>query len=248
MRAQHHPETSSHSLILASSKIRKVRKLCSHDLKGPIGIIKTGSRLAQSGKLGEIPVEPLKLLKMIETNADQTLALIEELLAIATGGQALVALELEPVPAAALFWAELTRQAERHAVKGIRLAAPQAPESEAPVIRADRVKFIDFVESLLGTLFERCASGGRLAVEVSTMRGRRRTDVGDLLRIDVREADTQLPASALPALFDDDARLTFCREICQLHGGNLVVRSDAAEGLVWSVYFPHVVKPTAMEA
>lgn len=111
-----------------------------------------------------------------------------------------------------------------------------APDLEDFRLLADE----NWEASLFTTLFTLVAQSAQSETtaycQASLMPGRRYTDVGSLLYIEIFFDSGKLGLT-------DEARTAFqeCYEICRVHGGNLMEDSLAPQGTLLTLYLPRLV-------
>jgi signal transduction histidine kinase len=216
----------------------------SHELRTPLTAI--------SGFVGELlepDAEPLSddqrgMLAIVARNAGYLEALIDDLLLLARLEAGHMSLDLHDVDVAELLeelCAEL-RPATRE-----RAIALEVETDARPVVAADRARLRQTFANLVGNAIKFSPPDGHVAV--------RALSVGEGAIVEICDEGPGIPEEELPRLCERFFRastavgvkgtglgLTISREIVELHGGRLEVRSTLGEGSTFRVHLPVVAR------
>ncbi len=230
--------------ITELKKLEKIRKdfvaNVSHELRTPVSVIKgyTETILAE-GK--DLPPEKLQhFMGIIHSHADRLAHLISDLLTLSRIESG--AMTLEPAPVN-LFTAvnRVSQLLEQKACdKGVALHQTEAVE-KTPDILADPDKLEQVLINLLDNAIKFTPPGGSVTVDT--------VDLGDKIRIDVKDTGSGIPSKDIPRIFErfyrvDAARsremggtglgLSIVKHIVQAHGESVAVDSTPGKGSTFS--------------
>jgi two-component system phosphate regulon sensor histidine kinase PhoR len=225
-------------------KLEKIRKdfvaNVSHELRTPVSVIKGyAETILAEGK--DLPPEKLQhFTGIIHSHADRLAHLISDLLTLSRIESG--AMTLEPVPvnlrAAVNRVSQLLEQ--KASDKGVSLHRTEATE-KTPEILADPDKLEQVLINLLDNAIKFTPAGGSVTVDA--------VDLGDKIRIDVKDTGAGIPAKDIPRIFErfyrvDAARsremggtglgLSIVKHIVQAHGESVAVDSTPGKGSTFS--------------
>jgi PAS domain S-box-containing protein len=214
----------------------------SHELRTPLNAILGYTRMLRRGAIPEEKRE--RALEVIERNAAAQAQLVEDLLDISRITSGKVRLELAPLPAAAPLREALESVRPAAEAKGVEVAADIDPF--AGTVRADATRLQQVFWNLLSNAVKFTPAGGRVTVHL--------VRAGDAIVGTVADTGIGIPAEFLPLVFEPfrqaDARparehsglglgLAICRQLVELHGGTIDVRSDGpGRGSAFTVRLP----------
>ena len=241
---------SNRELESANVKLRELAELkeeflavTTHDLRSPLTVISGVISFFSSGRLGELTPEQQHMVSMMERNTHNLIELVNDLLESAKLESGTLQLDFEPVNLAALTGEVCETLHPVAAEKGIALDC--RPDENLPPARADRAKLRRVLVNLVSNALKFTPKGGR--VEVSSARD------GGALRVTITDTGVGIPAEDLPYLFDkyEQARsratrsekgtglgLYITRQLVELHGGEIGVRSEVGKGSTFSFTIP----------
>jgi two-component system phosphate regulon sensor histidine kinase PhoR len=224
--------------------LEKIRKdfvaNVSHELRTPVSVIKGyAETILSEGKT--LPPEKLEqFTEVIHSHAERLAHLISDLLTLSRIESG--AIPLEPVPVAILPAVNrvihLLEQKAR--AKKVLLATTDSLIS-MPDIQADPDKLEQILINLLDNAIKFTPAGGTVTVDAS--------DLGDRVRIDVKDTGIGIPAKDITRIFErfyrvDTARsrelggtglgLSIVKHIVQAHGGSVAVESIPGKGSTFS--------------
>ncbi|MFN7131837.1 MAG: diguanylate cyclase [Myxococcales bacterium] len=247
-------------LLEANRRLRELNHLkdeflaiCAHDLRSPLNVVLGHSRLLLDGVKGPLTPAAHAAVESITRQARRILELVEDLLdlrAIETGRLELKRRDTDLV--------ELVNEA----CDGMQLVAREQgivlgrTVPDRPLtLYVDPTKVREVVMNLLSNAVKFTPAGGRVEVTVAA------TAEGGA-RLAVRDTGPGIPADELPQVFERYRRgregrangrgtglgLAISREIVELHGGSIVVESDAGHGTLFVVSLPQLSAQARMKA
>lgn len=208
--------------------------LASHELRGPITVIRGYLAMIEGGSLGRLPAQLRTILPVLLAKADEMNQLIEQMIEAARLEEG--RLELSPAPA------DLGEIAKK-AIEMIRPLADKAhtlklerPSEEIPVeVDVDRI--VTIVNNLLSNAIKYSPNGGEVTVSVF-----RENSNGVLA---VSDHGIGIPRDQIGRLFTRFGRIVtpdtrhiegtglglyLSRELARLHGGDLTAESEPGRG------------------
>jgi len=224
--------------------LEKIRKdfvaNVSHELRTPVSVIKGyAETILSEGQ--NLPAEKLvQFIEVIHSHAERLAHLISDLLTLSRIESG--AIPLEPVPVSILSAvSRVTHLLDQKTLgKGVTLAKTAALAT-LPDIQADPDKLEQILINLLDNAIKFTPAGGTVTVDA--------TDLGDRIRIDVKDTGIGIPLKDIPRIFErfyrvDTARsrelggtglgLSIVKHIVQAHGGSVAVESTPGKGSIFS--------------
>jgi signal transduction histidine kinase len=216
--------------------------LASHELRGPITVIRGYLSMLERGNLGQLSKQARAVLPALAAKAEEMNLLVEQMLEAARLEEG--RLELDPQPA---DLRELARQAvdlmSPLAAHGHRLVL-DSPAEAVPVV-VDRSRIGTILNNLLDNAMKYSPAGGEVHCRVS-----RDMEVG---KVEVTDKGVGIASSDLPHLFTRFGRvvtsetshipgtglgLYLSRELARLHGGDITVQSKPGSGSTFVLAVP----------
>lgn len=215
----------------------------SHELRTPLTSISGFVRLLLAGRAGPLTRQQSEYLEVVREQASSLTAMIEGLLDLARLQAGKVTADMTAVSIATVF-AEAAGDLYDAAAAGdieIRTSFP----SGLPPVDADPAKMAQVFSNILGNAVKFTDPGG--TVEVSAL------DRGSMVQVRISDNGVGIPPGALPHIFDRffQARsgetadrtgfglgLAICREIVEIHGGNIWAESDEGRGSTFYFTLP----------
>jgi len=223
--------------------------IAAHDLRSPIGIVKSFVQLFLGGYLGEVPASQREILQRMDKSCQTMLGLIDDLLdvtAIEAGQLELKTREMD-------LTAYLEECHTTHAIlarsKSIELALDLAPDLPHVVMDPDRIN------QVLNNLITNACKYS-FPNTVVTLRARA---TGDQVAIAVQDQGQGIPASELPKMFTDFGKtsvrptggeksiglgLAIVKRMVEAHGGRIWVESQVGVGSTFTFTLPLSTKDT----
>ncbi|MEO7851350.1 MAG: hybrid sensor histidine kinase/response regulator [Rubrivivax sp.] len=224
----------------------------SHELRSPLSAITGWVRVARVGKLEPAALE--RALETIERNALLQVTLIEDLIDVSRIVSGKMRIRPRPIQLAPLVQAAMDSALPAAQAKHVALVL--ALDSDAGVVNADATRVQQIVWNLVSNALKFTPRGGQVQATVTRAESR--------VRIEVADTGAGIAATQLPFVFDhfwqaDSAAhrghsglglgLAICKNLVELHGGSIQVRSSGlGEGAVFTVEFPLVVAAAREQA
>ncbi|HEY8760325.1 MAG TPA: ATP-binding protein [Candidatus Dormibacteraeota bacterium] len=224
-------------------------KVASHELRGPLAILKGYVSMLSDGSLALDSPATTKVFAVISAKLQEVSDLVEQMLELARLEDSRFQLRLERQ--------ELTGVLEEAAERIRPLAAPahrivldSDPES-VPVL-ADHDRLLTIVTNLLDNAVKYSPDGGKVVVR---LRARAGTAV-----VSVRDRGLGIAEADLPRLFTRFGRIVtagnshipgtglglyFAREIARMHGGDIKVESEEGAGSTFTLTLPMAMERLA---
>ncbi len=220
--------------------LEKIRKdfvaNVSHELRTPVSVIKGYAETILSEGNNLPPEKLVQFTEIIHSHAERLAHLISDLLTLSRIESG--AIPLEPVPVTILSAVNrVTHLLEQKArAKEVTLVS-QGSLAGMPAILADPDKLEQILINLLDNAIKFTPAGGSVTVDAS--------DLGDWMRIDIRDTGIGIPPKDLSRIFErfyrvDTARsrelggtglgLSIVKHIVQAHGGSVAVESTPGKG------------------
>jgi PAS domain S-box-containing protein len=220
--------------------------LVSHELRTPLTSIAGYVELLVQGEVGPLTDDQRDFLAVVKTNADRLTGLINDLLDISRIEAGKIELELTTVDLgdlAATVAGMLRPQIE---AKGQSLQIEIDPA--APRLTGDSDRLAQVITNLLSNAHKYTPAGGTIVVRVAPAADTRRT-----VRIAVADTGIGMTEEEQTRLFTKFYRaqnettravggtglgLAITRQLVELHGGEISVRSAPSAGSTFTVTFP----------
>jgi signal transduction histidine kinase len=216
--------------------------LASHELRGPITVIRGYLSMLERGSLGEIPEGARKALPVLTAKADEMNALVEQMIEAARLEEG--RLELAPRRADLREVARAALEMARPFADTAHALVFEGPDIEIPVtVDVDRISTV--IGNLLTNAIKYSPGGGPVTLKVST-----EDHVG---RISVTDTGVGIPPDRLDRLFTRFGRIVtpetshipgtglglyLSRELARLHGGDITATSVLGEGSTFVLAVP----------
>ena len=243
-------EESNRELNQANAQLRELSAmkeeflaLTTHDLRSPLTVISGVINFFTSGRLGDLTPEQKNMVSMMERNTQNLIELVNDLLDASKLESGTMRLDLSSIELTGLV-GELREQMLPIArEKEITLA--ESLPAELPRLRADRAKLRRVIVNLLSNALKFTPRGGRVEVTAAPE--------GGMVRVAVSDTGVGIPPEDLARLFDkyEQARsratrsekgtglgLYITRQLVELHGGQISVRSEVGKGSAFSFTIP----------
>ncbi|WP_236032640.1 ATP-binding protein [Pseudomonas schmalbachii] len=211
----------------------------SHELRTPV----TGMHMA-FGLLQErlkFPAESREqdLMQTVDEEMHRLVRLINDLLNFSRYQSGLQKLELQPCQVPELLGEVRKRFAEQAESREIRLELDA--DDTLPNLNLDHLQIERVLDNLLGNALRHTPSGGEIRIQALRQ--------GERLAIAVEDSGEGIPYSQQGRIFEPFVQvghkkggaglgLALCKEIVQLHGGRISVRSQPGKGTRFSISLP----------
>jgi signal transduction histidine kinase len=243
-------EESNRELNEANARLRELSAmkeeflaLTTHDLRSPLTVISGVINFFTSGRLGDLTAEQKNMVEMMERNTQNLIELVNDLLDASKLESGTMRLDAATIELGGLV-AELREQMQPLAREKEIALEEEVPE-DLPRLRADRAKLRRVLVNLVSNALKFTPKGGRVRL------GAAREDA--LVRVSVADTGVGIPAEDLHDIFDKYAQarsratrsekgtglgLYITRQLVELHGGKISVRSEVGKGSTFSFTIP----------
>jgi PAS domain S-box-containing protein len=231
----------------AEEEIKRISKvkdeflsITSHDLKSPLGIVKTSMGLLLEELNLTDTVKGYAELSLRQSN--KGLKLISDLLDLKKLESGNVKLEISRFSVSHLINEVIKDLKTACGQKGIELKAIMDGNYE---VSADYGRLVQVLTNLVGNSQKFTPKGGTITIHASKM--------DDKLKIDIVDTGEGIPHDKLSQIFErygqaksSDKKigtglgLTITRYLCELHGGDISVSSELGKGSTFSFTIPRV--------
>ena len=225
----------------------------SHELKTPLHSIKGFVDIILMGKTGRINETQRDFLTIVKTQTTQLQNQINDLLEFSRleAGQIKLRIEDVSMPEVA---AAVVSKLNPLASDG-QIALSCSFNDGFPSIQGDRGRLEQVVTNLVDNAIKFTPANGAVTISGS--------DVGEYIRVSVRDTGIGIPADALPNVFDrfyqvdststrsyrgTGLGLTICKHIVEQHQGRIWVESVQNEGSTFSFELPRAMSVRGDEA
>ena len=221
--------------------------LASHELRGPLTVVRGYVSMLEDGLLGNLNERGRKAVPVITAKVLEMNALIEQMIEAARLEDGALMLRPEKSDLREIVKGAVDAVAplndDRHP---IRLKCPERPV----VVNADAERIKTIVSNLVGNAVKYSPDGGSIQVEI--------VNRGGIARVSVKDRGVGIAKEDLPILFTRFGRVStpetdhlpgtglglyLGRQLARLHGGEITVDSDPGRGSTFTLHLP-VVAPT----
>ncbi|HEY0171274.1 MAG TPA: ATP-binding protein [Pyrinomonadaceae bacterium] len=243
-------EESNRELNQANAQLREMSAmkeeflaLTTHDLRSPLTVISGVINFFNSGRLGELTGEQKNMVSMMERNTQNLIELVNDLLDASKLESGTMRLDMATIELRGLT-DELRQQMQPLAAEK-EIALEESVPEDLPPLRADRAKLRRVLVNLISNALKFTPRGGRVSLSAAPERG--------LVRVSVTDTGVGIPADDLRDIFDKYAQarsratrsekgtglgLYITRQLVELHGGHIEVRSEVGKGSTFSFTIP----------
>jgi signal transduction histidine kinase len=216
--------------------------LASHELRGPITVLRGYLSMAEAGALGRLSPDLKKVLPQLIGRADEMNGLVEQMIEAARLEEGRLELKPEQVD---------LREIAARALELVRPLADashplviDAPKDEIPVV-VDAERIATIVSNLLTNAIKYSPDGGE--VRCSVVRE------NTVAKVKVTDAGVGIASKDMPRLFTRFGRISnratnhvpgtglglyLSRELARMHGGDLTVESTPGKGSTFTLKVP----------
>ncbi|HET7420738.1 MAG TPA: HAMP domain-containing sensor histidine kinase [Candidatus Dormibacteraeota bacterium] len=213
--------------------------IASHELRGPMTVIKGYLTMLDSGAMGDMPAKARSVLPLLISKSDEVNWMIEQMIEASRLEEGRLALKRRPADVV-----ELTEDAidsVRILLSGHDVKADYPPHAVDAVVDPDRFQIV--VRNLLSNAAKYSTTGSDIEVDVKRD--------GDKALVSVRDHGVGISAEDQKTLFTRFVRLEtsahvqgtglglwLSREIALMHDGNLTVDSTPGQGSTFTLSVP----------
>jgi signal transduction histidine kinase len=224
--------------------------LASHELRGPLTVVRGYVSMLEGGLLGDLNDRGRKAVPVISAKVLEMNALIEQMIEAARLEDG--ALMLRPAEADLRAVVAEAVDIAKHLVDQKHKIVLKTPEKPVPVrIDSERVKTI--VSNLIGNAIKYSPAGGPIECELSAR--------GGIARVSVKDSGVGISNEDLPILFTRFGRIStpqtnhlpgtglglyLGRQLARLHGGEITVETAPGRGSTFTLHLPLSTQPAAV--
>jgi signal transduction histidine kinase len=221
--------------------------LASHELRGPLTVVRGYVSMLQDGLLGTLNARGRKAVPVISTKVLEMNALIEQMIEAARLEDGALMLrpeanDLRDIVHAAVDSARPFLDVEHK----IRVKAPDRPVH----VRVDGERVKTIVSNLVSNAIKYSPNGGTVDVDVANR--------GGIARVSVKDQGVGIDKEDLPILFTRFGRVStpetdhlpgtglglyLGRQLARLHGGEITVDSEPGRGSTFTLHLPVSEQP-----
>jgi signal transduction histidine kinase len=224
------------------TKSQYMRKVA-HELRGPLGTIKTALRVVLDGLVGEVPERSRDLISRAERRAGELAELTRDLLVLSRAREGRAATEMVPVKLDELVKAVVEEMGPAAAEAGVELSVKTA--ADLGELRGDPAGLQQLLGNLVSNGIRYTPRGGTVEVRVR--------HTAHYLRLEVEDTGVGISGEDIPRVFDDFFRSTSARDrvpegtglglsivkaVAEQHGGTVSVESEPGSGTRFMVDLP----------
>jgi signal transduction histidine kinase len=241
-----HLRAAIEELQLASDAKTAFLANVSHELRTPLTAILGFIEILGSGMDGPLNQAQAEDVKTIQTSSRHLLALIDDLIDVASIEAGQMQLDIGQVAVDDLIRDATETMRPVAGEKGISLELEPVDRDFA--LAADGGRLREIVLNLFSNALKFTPSGGRVRVSARAEPGRAGREA--MIRIDVRDSGIGVSEADRERIFETFVRtagssypgtglgLAISRELARLHGGDLTVESTVGVGSTFSLHVP----------
>ena len=231
--------------------------IVSHDLKNPLAVVETSMDILSEDSLVSQSSTAKDLVRRSKASAQFALNLITDLLDLARleGG---IKLDFEKFNVSELLNSVVDSYFLKSEEKNIKVKIETDGEYE---IYADFGRVIQVVNNIFGNALKFTPENGKIVFKVSTFERQRKIDgSGRVLKIEIKDNGPGIPKDKIETIFNkfEQARakdreigtglgLAICKNICNLHSGDIWAESNEGEGAKFVIILPRVLGEAKVE-
>lgn len=257
-RIQAELEQRNRDLLKKNEEIQNFYHTLSHELKTPLTSAGEFIAIVMDGLGGPLNETQTEYLAIAKDSCKELRNCINDLLDATRLETGKFTLQTRPAALEALVHRVVTALTPAATDKKITLT--QKLQSGLPLVSVDEHRMAQVITNLVGNALKYTPPGGSILVQV-----RESPRSAELLEFSVRDTGCGIPKAEQERIFDrlyqvktGDAAtggvglgLYLCRELVQLHGGDIWVESEPAAGSTFSFVIPkspHLLRPNLLLA
>jgi CheY-like chemotaxis protein/nitrogen-specific signal transduction histidine kinase len=245
-RIQTELEQTNRDLLRKNKEIQNFYHTLSHELKTPLTSAREFISIVIDGLAGALNNTQREYLGIARESCDQLCVCINDLFDATRLETGKLAIELKPTSLSALIRRVITVATPTATDKKIILTAELQPE--LPQLPLDEHRMTQVITNLLNNAIKFTRAGGKIEIKAGDAPGH-----PQLVQVSVSDTGCGIPANEQSHIFDrlyqvkaGDATteqgvglgLYLCRELVQLHGGEISVESRPGQGSTFSFVLP----------
>ena len=214
--------------------------VASHELRGPMTVIKGYLTMLEAGSLGDLPTQSMSVLHLLIAKSDEVNWMIEQMVEAARLEEGRLALRKLPVDLVELT--DLAIESASQLLSEHHLSVDRPPQPIHAEVDPDRFQIV--VRNLLSNAAKYSPAGARIRVQVSG-NGVGKVAVTDE-GIGIAEDDqvrlfsrfVRIETKATERVSGTGLGLWLSREIARMHDGDLTVESTPGRGSTFTLQLP----------
>jgi signal transduction histidine kinase len=236
----------------ANAKLRELAEmkeeflaLTTHDLRSPLTVISGVISFFTSGRLGELSPEQKNMVSMMERNTQNLIELVNDLLDASKLESGTMRLDIASLDLREVI-DELRETMLLPLAREKEIKLVETFPDNLPPVEADRAKLRRILLNLLSNALKFTSKGGRVEVRADLL-------VGERVRISVSDTGVGIAPEDVDRLFDkyEQTRsratrgekgtglgLYITKQLVELHGSQITVKSDLGKGSTFSFTLP----------
>jgi PAS domain S-box-containing protein len=239
-------EQSNRDLVRKNQEIQNFYHTLSHELKTPLTSAREFIAIVMDGLAGPLNDTQMEYLSIARDSCNQLRVCINDLLDATRLETGKLAIELKPRPMAAIIQRVVATMAPGAAEKQITLRHEVQPDLGEIPLDENRIKQV--ITNLVNNAIKNTPTGGHILVSAGEAPGQ-----PELIQVSIIDTGCGIPREEHERIFDrlyqikaGDATteqgvglgLYLCRELIQLHGGNIWVESEPGRGSTFAFVLP----------
>ncbi|HVG32032.1 MAG TPA: ATP-binding protein [Pyrinomonadaceae bacterium] len=234
----------------ANAKLRELAEmkeeflaLTTHDLRSPLTVISGVISFFTSGRLGKLSPEQQNMVAMMERNAQSLIELVNDLLDASKLESGSLRLDIASIDLRSLI--NEARETMEPLAREKGLTFEEHIPQGLPLVEADRPKLRRVIVNLLSNAVKFTGKGGTVQLKAEPLDGR--------VRISISDTGVGIAPEDVERLFDkyEQARsratrgekgtglgLYITKQLVELHGGEINVKSELGRGSTFSFTLP----------
>ncbi|GAC1613531.1 MAG: hypothetical protein NVS9B1_22160 [Candidatus Dormibacteraceae bacterium] len=221
--------------------------LASHELRGPLTVLRGYISMLESGVFGELNAKGLRALPVMNGKAIEMNSLVEQMIEAARLEDGRLQLRLEEVDLRVVV--ESAVESVQPLVDAGHPLVLDLPAEEVPAV-VDRERILTILTNLIDNAVKYSPGGGEVHCQLRIK--------GGAAEVEVVDQGLGVAAADLPILFTRFGRVTtpetqsiggtglglyLAQELARMHGGDLVVQSRPGAGSTFTLKVPIAVSP-----
>lgn len=217
--------------------------LASHELRGPLTVIRGYLSMFAEGNFGELTSTGLEVLPILSQKVEEMANLVEQMLDVARLEEGRLQLNLVETDLCAVLLKEIENARRGIAVPGLQIKA-ELP-AEPVVVRVDRSRLHTIAVNLLSNAIKYSPEGGLVTVKL--------TPAKDHVELQISDQGVGIDPEDMPRLFSRFGRIVtpatsaipgvglglfLSRELARMHGGDLHAESEPGQGSTFTLKLP----------
>jgi PAS domain S-box-containing protein len=239
-------ERTNQVLSQRNQEIQNFYHTLSHELKTPLTSAREFISIVIDGLAGPANETQLEYLGIAKQSCDQLRACVNDMLDATRLETSKLNLDLQPISMSDLVRQVVASMARMAEEKELKLA--YEVQADLPEIALDGHRMTQVLTNLISNAIKHTPAKGSIVVRAGDAPGR-----PELLQVSVADTGRGIPEEEIERIFDrlyqvkaGDATteqgvglgLYLCRELVQLHGGNIWVKSKPGEGSTFFFVLP----------